>query len=509
MSDQIEMRDMEFRVTDREKREVAGIAVPYDTMENGEMFARNSVTLDPEAKLMWQHDQREPIGKIVEGRHTEAGFEIRAVISETQRGLDAITLLDDNVINRFSVGFVMRDSKVDDNRNRIVTDAFVREVSLVSTPWYSDAVVTEVRDENSDPEIPDSASHKEETMENITPEGSDLAEVRESIQMLEREVASITKVEAPAPSYRTAADFLRAVVSNDESAVKLYERTFTGATTAESVTTPIDFDLIRLVEGANPLGSVFGRGVTPPTGMVITFAQVDSITDGTDEQPGEGEDLGYYELNLGTSTEPIITVGSHSSLSKQVIDRSSVDYLNSVLRGQAIALGNALARLLRVKYQAVCAANVTAGRKVTLAATTYDGWVGGLADAAATYFQPNGLQIDALVVDKATFKDLLALDGTPVISFAGEALGAVGSANPSGLRGSIAGIPIVVDAGLDHVNKDECAFVSSLALRQYTSGALRLSQENAVNLSEQFSLSTYTATADEYPAFIIPIDQTA
>ena len=100
---------------------------------------------------------------------------------------------------------------------------------------------------------------------------------------------------------------------------------------------------------------------------------------------------------------------------------------------------------------------------------------------------------------------MLALDGTPVISFAGENLGAVGSANVSGLRGSIAGIPIVVDANLHPTNQDECAFVSSLALRQYTSGALRLSQENAINLSEAFSLSTYTATADEYPSFIIPV----
>lgn len=504
----VETREMEFRVTDREKREVAGIAVPYETLENGEMFARESVTLDPEAKLMWQHDQREPIGKIIEGRHTDAGFEIRAVISETQRGLDAITLLDDNVINRFSVGFVMRDSKMDDNRNRIVTDAFVREVSLVSTPWYSDAVVTEVRDQDSDPEIPDSASPKEETMENITPEGSDLAEVRESIQMLEREIAGISKVEAPAPAYRSAGDFLKAVAANDDHAVKTLERAYTGATTAESIVTPIDFDLIRLVEAANPLGAVFGRGVTPATGMTITFAKVDSQTDGTATQAAEGDDLGYYELNLGTFTENIITVGNYAELSRQVIDRSTVDYLNSVLRGQAIGLGKALAAQLRTKYQAVCAAAVTAGRKVTLASTTYDGWVGGLADASANYFTPNGVQIDALIVDTATFKQLLDLDGTPVISFAGENLGAVGSANVAGLRGTIAGIPIVVDAGLDAVNKDECAFVSSLAIRQYTSGALRLSSENAVNLSEAFSLSTYTATANEYD-FIIPIDQTA
>ena len=501
----VETREMEFRVTDKDKREVTGIAVPYETMENGEMFARNSVTLDPEAKLMWQHDQREPIGKIIEGRHTEAGFEIRATISKTQRGLDAITLLDDGVINRFSVGFIMDDHKLDDNRNRVVTSARVIETSLVSRPWYDGAVITEVRDNDTDPETPDSAIPQEETMEPTVPTDSDLAEVRESIQMLEREIAGINKVEAVAPSYRSAGQFLAELVKGDENAVKIYDRAYTGATTADSVTTPIDVDLIRLVEAANPLGAVFGTGVTPATGMTITFAQVDGTTDGTGTQAAEGDDLGYSELRLETKTENIITVGNYSELSRQVIDRSSVDYLNSVLRMQAIQLGKALATQLRTAYKAVVTAQRAANNEVTLSANTYDGWVGALADAAASYFEPNGVQIDALIVDKLTFKQLLALDGTPVISFAGENVGAVGSANVSGLRGSIAGIPIVVDANLHPTNQDECAFVSSLALRQYTSGALRLSQENAINLSEAFSLSTYTATADEYPSFIIPV----
>jgi HK97 family phage prohead protease len=500
-----EIREMEFRVTDKEKREVAGIAVPYERLENGEMFARDSVTLDPEAKLMWQHDKSEPIGKIVEGRHTPEGFEIRATISDTSRGRDSIALLEDGVINRFSVGFLMRDSKTDDQRNRIVTDAYVREVSLVSFPWYEGATVTEVRDE-PEQDVPASAEQKGEIMDEIRDLTPELAEVRERIEMVEREIADFGKDEAPAaPQYRSAGDFLKALVSGEDNAVRAY----TGATTAESVTTPVDFDLIRLVEAANPLGAVFGRGVTPAEGMTITFAKVDSITDGTGVQSAEGDDLGYYELNIGTDSEPISTLGSYSEISKQAILRSSVDYLNSVLRGQAIALGKSLAAQLRTKYQAVTAAQVTAGNKVTLASTDYAGWVAGVADAAATYFQPNGVTIDALVVDTATFKDLLALDGTPVISFSGEANGAVGSANPSGLRGTIAGIPIVVDAGLDATNKDECAFVSSLALRQYTSGALRLSQENAINLSEAFSVSTFAACADEYPAFIIPIDQTA
>jgi HK97 family phage prohead protease len=493
---------MEFRVVDKEKREVAGIAVPYETLENGEMFARDSVTLDPEAKLMWQHDQREPIGKIIEGRHTEAGFEIRATISKTQRGLDAITLLEDGVINRFSVGFIMDDYKIDDQRNRIVTSARVLETSLVSRPWYSGAVVTEVRDE-TDSETPDSAIPKEETMEETTPMDSDLAEVRESIQMLEREIAGINKVEAAAPTYRSAGAFLKAIVDGDDNAIKIADRAYEGATTADSVTTPIDFDLIRLVEGANPLGAVFGRGVTPATGMAITFAQVDAITDGTDVQSPEGEDLGYYQLNLETKSVDIKTVGNYSELTRQAIERSTVPYLDSVLRGQAIALGNKLAAELRNKYTASVSNSAGAGRIVVRSAETYDGWAGALADAAATYFQPAGASIDALVVGKATFKALLALDGTPVISFSQENAGAFGSANPGGLRGTIAGIPIIVDAQLA-ANGTEDAFVSSLALRQFTSGAMRMSQDNAVNLSTAFSLSTYTAVSDDYPTLIVP-----
>jgi len=496
---EMQIREMQFRVTDAEKREVTGIAVPYEVLENGEMFARNAVTLDPEAKLMWQHDQKEPIGKIVEGRHTDEGFEITATISATARGLDAITLLDDNVINRFSVGFIMRDSKTDENRNRIVTDAFVREVSLVSTPWYSSAVVTDVRDE-SDSESPTSAPNKEETVENITPEASDLAEVREAIQHLEREVAGINKVEAPAsPEYRTAGAFLKAIADNEDAAVRVYS----GATTSDSIVTPVDVNLIRLVEAANPLGAVFGRGVTPATGMTITFARVTGQTDGTGVQDEEGDDLGYYQLNVDTDTEAIKTIGNYAELSRQAIDRSTVPYLDSVLTGQAIKLGNALAAELRNKYTATVSAQAGAGNIVVRANENYDGFAGAMADAAATYFQPAGATIDAFVVCKATFKKLLALDGTPVISFSNEANGAFGSGNPSGLRGTIAGVPIVVDAQLA-ANGTEDAFVSSLALRQYTSGALRLSQENVVNLSEAFSLSTYTCVADEFPALIIP-----
>jgi HK97 family phage prohead protease len=502
--EQFETREIQFRIENADERTVVGMAVPYETEAHGEKFARNAVELHRDAKLYWNH--KDVIGVIERGEHTDDGYMIRARFAKgTQSADEAYALAQQGVVNKFSVGFVMDEAK-QEGAIRVVTKATVREVSLTPMPWYETADVLGVRnvEETTDPEVPDSANPKEDTVEEITPTGSDLAEVRESIQMLEREIAGINKVEAPAPTYRSAGAFLKAIVDGDDNAIKIADRAYEGATSADSVTTPIDFDLIRLVEGANPLGAVFGRGVTPATGMAITFAQVDAITDGTDVQNPEGEDLGYYQLNLETKSVDIKTIGNYSELTRQAIERSTVPYLDSVLRGQAIALGNKLAAELRNKYTATVSAAAGAGRVVTRATETYDGWAGALADAAATYFQPQGATIDALVVCKATFKALLALDGTPVITFSNEAIGNFGSANPGGLRGTIAGIPIVVDAALA-ANGTEDAFVSSLALRQFTSAAMRMSQDNAVNLSTAFSLSTYTAVSDDYPTLVVQV----
>jgi HK97 family phage prohead protease len=484
---------------DTTTRQLSGIAVPYGEVSPSynERFAPGSVTLDPNALMLWQHDRHEPIGKITGGADRDGGFHFESFLSDTVRGRDAATLAADGVLS-LSVGFIMRDSAVVDGVTE-VRDALVKEISLVSFAAYSGAIVTDVRDEQTEPETPDSANSKEQTVDETTIPASDLAEVREAIQHLEREVAGINTSPEPAMDTRSAGEFLKAIAEGDDSAIRAY----TGATTANSVVTPVDVNLIRLVEGANPLGAVFGRGVTPATGMTITFARVTGQTDGTDVQDAEGDNLGYYELDVDTDSEAIVTLGNYAELSLQAVTRSTVPYLDSVLRGQAIALGNALAAQLRNKYTATVSAQAGAGNIVTRSAETYDGWAGALADAAATYFQPAGAAIDALVVGKATFKKLLALDGTPVISFSQENAGAFGSANPGGLRGTIAGIPIIVDAQLA-ANGSEDAFVSSLALRQYTSGALRLSQENAVNLSEAFSLSTFCCVADEFPALIIP-----
>lgn len=492
-------------------RTIRGIAVPYDQESPyiKERFAQESVVMNDTVPLLMGHDHNAPVGLVTRGWHESDGFHFEARISDTSQGKDAATLARDGVL-RLSVGAIPKlIGRSTDGVNEIQR-AELKEISLVTMPAYTQTRITQVRHavEIPEPEILAEVPVKGENMEEIsnvvetTSVLPDLAEVREDIQEIQRSLAGLQKNVVPAMDTRSAGEFLKAICDGDNSAISLIERAYTGATTADTVTTPIDVNLVRIVEEANPLGAVFGRGVTPPTGMSITFAKVDAITDNTGEQAAEGDDLGYVQLNVVEDSVNIKTVGNYSELSRQAIDRATIQYLDNVLSIQAVKLGAALALELRTAYQTVAADQVTAGNTVTVATADYAGWVGALADAQALYFQPSGARIDALIVSTDIFKGLLALDGSPVITFSGETPGFAGSGNPGGLRGSLAGIPIIVDAGIADADS---AFVSSLALRQYTSGAIRLSQDNAVNLTSAFGLATYTCVADEFPNLIIPV----
>ena len=501
MQDSLEIREMDVRF-DPATREVTGMAVPYGQVSNGEVFQRGAVTLDAEAKLFWQH--KEPIGKIVAGEQTDAGFMVRATISETALGQDVHTLLRDGVINKMSVGFVMRDAQVVDGV-RQVTDALVREVSLVPFPWYDGASVTAVRDE-PESEIPASAENKGDIVdpEETTPDSSELAEVREAVEVMQRELVTFKSVNSgPAVDRRSAGEFMQALAKGDDMAIRAY----TGANTGDSVVTPIDTDLTRIIENAAPLRQVFSTGVTPADGMAIYFAQLKGITDGTAAQAAEGDNLGYYEVQLETKNVSLKTIGNYIELSIQSILRSTVDYLNTSLRGQAIALGNKLNDELIAQYKTTVAAQIAANNKVTVATTmTYNAMLAAITDAAVK-FAVLGLPIEYLIVDTATFKEMMALqgsDGRPVLLVDGQGTNNVGSISPTGLGGNFAGVRVVAVSQLN-TNKTQCAFVNSAALRQYTSANLRLETDNAINLSNAYSLATFTAVADEYPSAIVGI----
>lgn len=500
MSNELITREFDVRAEADVPNEVAGIAVPYDTISNNEMFARDAAVPAENTLLFWQHN--EPIGRITEAKQTDAGLYIRAKFTEgVQRATEAYNLVKDGVINKFSVGFRLIDSHLDERGVNVVTAADVREISLVSFPWYETANVTEVREE------PLESVEETENMTE-TPVVADLEEVRAEIEDIRREVALSMETRAVevAPDTRSAGEVVHAIAGGDEQAIRAY----TGSTTADSVLIPAFIgDLTRLVEQAAPLRGVFGTSTIPTSGNFLEYASLTSNSVVVDEQAAEGDDLTYGEVVIDSHTAPVKTFGGYSQLTKQVIERSSIAYVDHVLRAQAIATGVAINGFLRDEYETEHAAQVTAtnvvalGTAASFAAATYQDWLVAAIDAQVK-FQAQGLAIDALVVNKATFKSLLTVesaDGRPVFLVTGAGNNNVGSLNVQGLAGSLADIPVIVDAGLTV----EAAFVNRNALRVYSAPAVSLQMDNIINLSRDFSVYMYAAVAHEIPSAIVPV----
>lgn len=496
----LEIREFDIRETNTELREVSGIAVPYGQVtELGggmrERFDVGSAIPADDAMLFWRHD--EPIGKIIEHEQTDEGLVIRAKISETPRGNEAYTLVRDGVISKFSVGFEPIEQRIEEDGTIVRTLANVREVSLVPMPAYDGATLTEVRESAPN-------EKEEETMTDvIVPDTAGLDEVRESVEMLERKIASIEVApSAPVVDTRSAGQVLQALAKGDENEI----RTYTGATTGDTVLRNGWIgDLTRIVEEAAPLTSVFGSATLPAEGNFIEYASLTSNSVDVNVQAAEGDNLVYGEVVIDSHTAAVKTFGGYSELTRQAIERSSIAYLDHVLRAQAIAAGKAVNEFIRTEYLAEHALQVTATNTVALAATPgYSDWLNAAIDAQVK-FQAQGLTLDALIVDKATFKSLLTVesaDGRPVFLVTGAGSNNVGSLSVRGLSGDLASIPVIMDPALA---SDEIAFVNSNALRFYGSAVARLQDENIVNLSKQFSVYMFGAVAHEIPSAIVPV----
>lgn len=497
-------------------REFTGIAVPWDDPIRvrdwfgayTEQVQRGAVEDSDDALVFWRHD--EPIGRITAARDTDAGWEITGVLSATPRGEEAYTLLRDGVIDRMSIGFypIEHLESEDETGTRHITHTRiqVREVSLVPFPAYDGAQVQSVR----------SATPKEiPTMPEAT--ATDV-EARAGLDDLAREVALLRAAgpaDAPAPlQFRSAGALLQAIVRRDDAAISEYnevqERAYTGATTADSVLKDSWVgDLTRLVEEAAPLASLFSTDALPATGLSIEYAQLQSDSTIVDEQVAEGDDLDYGEVAIETKTATVKTYGGYTELTRQAIERSSINYLNHVLRALALAAGRRRNTTLRTYLAAQRAAQVTANNTVSVTdGDAFTAWVSAIIDAAGKY-EDLGLPMGPMVTDKVIFKRLAGLvdsAGRPLMDVTGTGSNAVGHVRPSALTADLAGVTVRLDAKQAATG---ATFTNPLAIRSYNSPVVSLQDDNVINLSRDFSLYYYSALASEIPAAIVPVTVTA
>ena len=500
---ELETRSFEVRL-EADTREVVGIAVPYgqvaDIGSYQEKFAPGAIRSVEDVKLFWQHS--EPIGKILEGRDTEAGFEIRAMISDTPRGQEAYTLLKDGVINKFSVGFMPLEQT---REGSLVTRTLVdlKEVSLVSFPAFQGANVAEVREESTVAEVvADSIRTKEtnmsENMElDVRAVQDEVAEIRRELELVKTPAISVSTE----GKFRSQGEYAKALVSGDSDAVEL----FRAATSADVALRPAFVGFVNsLINSGRPTLAAFSMAALPATGLSVEYAKINTNTIAIGKQATENTALSTGDVALSTVSVSVSTYGGYVKLSKQAVERSTVNYLDVAFQAMSLAY----AKKMNTEFVAVLAALTWTSKTYDISALTAAAVAGGIADGSAYIYTNTGLSPEFIVAGVTAYKRLVGIvdtAGRPVVLVDGAGVNNIGGADIPGLRGSVFGLPIIVDPALE---AKTAYMANSLALTTYESAGapVRLSTADVTTLSDFYSVYGYAAFAVPFEGAIVKLN---
>jgi HK97 family phage prohead protease/HK97 family phage major capsid protein len=504
-------REFQARLVDAEERTIVGLAVPYGqeidlTGNTKERFEAGAIRSIEDVKLFYGHE--EPIGKVVEGRDTEEGYEIVAKISDTPRGNEIYTLLQDDVLNRFSVGFYpVKDRK--EGQTIVREEVTLLEVSVVPFPAFSGAKITEVRSESETEEVEEIVETpnetESETMENIE---LDVRTVQDEVAELRRVIEAGQTVETASPAshkFRSQGEYAKALVEGDEDAKALARA---ASTSADTVALPGFLGFINnLIDTNRPALSVFSRAALPAAGLTVEYAQVSANTIAVGVQDPENEALSFGNLTIDSVSANVITYGGYTEMSKQTILRSSVNYLDTALQALSIAYANAtnaaLINVVQTQDYSAKRFDVSAGTSAAL--------IAGLTDASTYIFKNSGLRPEAIVVGTSAFKFLLSVqgeDGRPVVVVDGAGFNNIGSANVPGLAGQIMGLPIIVDPAMS-VSRAFVANSRAIQTLESPGAPVRLTSEDITTLTDAISVYGFMAITVPFAAAIVELDVVA
>jgi HK97 family phage prohead protease len=501
-------REFQVRLSDTEERTIVGLAVPYGqeidlTGNTKERFEAGAIQTVEDVKLFYGHE--EPIGKVLEGRDTEEGFEIVARISDTARGNEVYTLLQDGVLNRFSVGFFpVKDRKEGQTIVRELVD--LKEVSVVPFPAFEGAKITEVRSESETEEVEEVAETpnetESETMENIE---LDVRTVQDEVAELRRVIEAGQSVETATPAthkFRSQGEFAKALVNGDEDAKALARA---ASTSADTVALPGFLGYIdNLIDTNRPTLSAFSRAALPAAGLTVEYAQVSANTLTVGVQSPENEELSFGNLSIDSVSANVVTYGGYTSMSKQTIQRSSVNYLDTALRALSIAYANTTNKAV---VDLIEAQDYT-GKRWDVSAGTSEALIGGLADASSYIFKETGLRPEAIMCGTGAYKFLLQVageDGRPVVLVNGAGVNNIGSANIPGLSGQLFGLPVIVDP---QIATNRCFVANSAAIQTLESAGapVRLSADDITTLTDSISVYGYMAITLPFADALVVLD---
>jgi len=489
---------------DEGRRTITGQVVPFgawgDTSMGPVQFAKGAFSELPKVKLLLEHDPKRPIGRAQQLMETPEGINATFKLAKTSAATDALIEAADGLRDGLSVGARIIDFESTDE-GMVVTAAELAEVSLVHTPAFSEAVVSQVAASAAAPtDAP--PSEEDATMEHETPE-VETAEVVE---------ASEPKVEAAAPTRQyiqmgadrevetlTAGRYMKAKLladAGDGNAQRLVTAALadnTTTTAAGLVPTRFMTDVIAVVDSSRPFIDSIERDVLPDTGMDFKIprrTQAPSVA----EQSAEGDEVSTTAYTLDYLTVDVKTFGGGERISRQLIERSDPAFLDRLVIEMAAQFAQAT--------DAWAFAQGSIGMGTSDAATVYGSITKGIADSYGVMrFAPNRLLVAPTTTGSFGWDDLLNAvdsDGRPIYAAANPTSNQAGLISQGTTQGTVAGLQLVVDPNLSNPNAR--VYASGFATFYESAGApVQISVQDVSTLEVEVAVYGYVALANKYP----------
>ncbi len=96
-------------------------------------------------KFLWQHDWQQPIGVIKSLAEDDYGLKVEAIINnKIEKGKEAIELVRQGAVDSLSIGFNIKQANYNNLNQRIITEAELIEVSIVTFPANYHAKISHI-----------------------------------------------------------------------------------------------------------------------------------------------------------------------------------------------------------------------------------------------------------------------------------------------------------------------------------------------------------------------------
>lgn len=503
-----------FTITaaDSETRTITGQIVQFDTPANastGKVLFKAGSLVPASVKLNLEHDSARPIGKSIGMELSPDGKSINATfkISKTTAGTDAIQEAMDGLRDGFSVEANVSDHGFNEDGTMVVNQAELVGVALTHKPAFDQARVSHVAattDETTEPtaapdENPTEGEPVDTTTETKEAPAVETVEASQHAIQASRPTPMFTKPRSPIVNMGSWMEHSIKAKLNPMSDSAIY---VAAANDDLGTTNPAFNPTRQLAEVINGLSNgtrgaidAISRGTLPDAGLQFEIPKISQIA--TVAAVAEGGAVSNTGVESSFISVPITRFAGRNILTTEIIERSSPDFFNELVRimGSSMAFAQNKYVANQIKTDSV--------RVATPQANTAAGLIAYTSQANVAVYSGTQRFARNLLVSPAQWQNIMGYNdnGTPLFQ-AYFPSNQAGQVNGQSQRGLVLGLNFYVDNSGEFTAAadDSMVVLEPDAFTWYESGNYRLDVNKPSDGTVEVSLNSYGACATKIAA---------